>query len=167
MIDLGRPALHGESITVFFDHADPGRFYYLPDCPRLRLDADGRPELSLLKYRLDPELHEALGAGLLSLTVDLGVEQEQLDRIRRRIARQFSLNSKIVLSQVSTDAGTCELILIDQKATTGDGSPPRNPEGASDFGMVERILGSASPSLYGDNACTVRSRTVTRGCGFD
>ena len=81
MIDLGRPALHGESITVFFDHADPVRFYCLPDCPRLRLDADGRPELSLLKYRLDPELHEALGAGLLSLTVDLGVDQEQLDRI--------------------------------------------------------------------------------------
>ncbi len=166
MIDLGRTALHGESITVFFDHADPGRFYYLPDCPRLRLNADGLPELSLLKYRLDPELHDALGAGLLSLTVDLGVEQERLDRIRRRIARQFSLNSQIALSQISTDAGTCELILIDQKATTGDGSPARNPEGASGFGMVERILGSASPSLYGDNACTFEAVLSPEGVGL-
>src|SRR3954451_2885381 len=115
MIDLGRPALHGDSVTVFYDHADPGLFYYLPDCPRLRLNASGQPELSLLKYRLDPELHKALGAGLLSLTVDLGVEQERLDRVRKRIVRQFEMNSRITLSPVSADHGTCELILIDTK----------------------------------------------------
>ena len=166
MIDLGRPALHGESITVFFDHANPGRFYYFPDCPQLRCDAGGRPELSLLKYRLDPELHSALGAGLLSLTVDLGVEQERLDRIRRRIARQFSLNSQIALSPVSADTGTCELILIDQKTTTGDASSSPNRDGASSFGMVERILGSASPSLYGENACTFEAVLSPEGVGL-
>lgn len=151
MIDLGRPALNGEGVTLFCDHADAGRFYYLPDRPRLRIGSDGRPELSLLKYRLDPDLHKALGAGLLSLTVDLGVEPERLGRVRRRIARQMELNSQIVLSPVSADAGTCELILIDR---TSDDSIPGDAGGPTGSGMVERILGSASPSLYGDNACT-------------
>src|SRR5262245_21300317 len=144
MIDLGRPALHGEAITVFPDHADPGRFYYLPDCPRLRLDTPGQPELSLLKYRLDPALHTALGAGLLSLTVDLGVEQERLDRLKRRMVRQLELNSRISLSPVSTDAGSCELILIDRKVTTGDTPAPAPAGGATGFGMVEKILGAAA-----------------------
>jgi hypothetical protein len=94
------------------------------------------------------------------------VDQEQLDRVRRRIARQFSLNSQIALSPVSTDAGTCELILIDQKATTGDASPPQDRDGASGFGMVERILGSASPSLYGDNACTFEAVLSPEGVGL-
>ena len=71
MIDLSKPALHGEGVAVFFDHANPGLFYYLPDCPRLRTDTSGKPELSLLKYRLDPTIHKELGGGLLSLTVDL------------------------------------------------------------------------------------------------
>ena len=163
MIDLGRPALNGEGVTLFCDHADDGRFYYLPDRPRLRIDSEGRPELSLLKYRLDPNLHIALGAGLLSLTVDLGVEPERLDRLRRRIRRQMGLNSQMVLSPVSADAGTCELILID-RAT--DGSPSEGAGGGEGFGMVERILGSAAPSLYGDNACTFGAVLSAEGVGL-
>ncbi len=163
MIDLGRPALNGEGVTLFCDHADDGRFYYLPDRPRLRIDSEGRPELSLLKYRLDPNLHIALGAGLLSLTVDLGVEPERLDRLHRRIRRQMGLNSQMVLSPVSADAGTCELILID-RAT--DGSPSEGAGGGEGFGMVERILGSAAPSLYGDNACTFGAVLSAEGVGL-
>ena len=78
--------------------------YYLPDSPRIRIRRDGEPEMSLLKYRLDPALTSVLGAGLLSLTVDLGVEQERLDRLRRRVARDLTLNSRVSLSPVSCDA---------------------------------------------------------------
>ena len=105
---------------------------------------------------------------MLSLTVDLGVEPERLSRVRRRIARQMELNSQIVLSPVSADAGTCELILIDRTST--DDSPGAGGEGnlggATGFGMVERILGSASPSLYGDNACTFEAVLSPEGVGL-
>ena len=57
MIDLGRAPFHAEGVTLFPDHAEPGRFHYLPDGPRLRFsspegDREGEPELSLLKYLL-------------------------------------------------------------------------------------------------------------------
>jgi hypothetical protein len=160
MIDLGRPALNGEGVTLFYDHAQPGLFYYLPDLPRLRTRDDGLPELSLLKYRLDPELHKALGAGLLSLTVDLSVDQDRLARVSRRLSGQLDTDTKIVLAPVSADSGSCELILIDSSskpaAPPAGSAPatPATPQDAAGFGMVERILGSSTPSLYGDNACT-------------
>src|SRR5437899_2176718 len=124
MIDLGRPALNGEGVTLFYDHAQPGLFYYLPDRPRLRTGDNGQPELSLLKYRLDPELHKALGAGLLSLTVDLSVDQDRLTRITRRLAGQAGTDGRIVIAPVSADSGSCELILIDRTSKPAAAAHP-------------------------------------------
>jgi hypothetical protein len=175
MIDLGRPALNGEGVTLFYDHAQPGLFYYLPDRPRLRTKDSGQPELSLLKYRLDPELHKALGAGLLSLTVDLNVDQDRLNRLSRRLAGQLDTDAKIVIAPVSADSGSCELILIDRTSkppASGDTAgktapPPSQPDdGVTGFGMVERILGSSTPSLYGDNACTFEAVLSPEGVGL-
>lgn len=176
MIDLGRPALNGEGVTLFYDHAQPGFFYYLPDRPRLRTRDDGLPELSLLKYRLDPELHKALGAGLLSLTVDLNVDQDRLARVSRRLSGQLDTDTKIVLAPVSADSGSCELILIDSSSKPADPAPapaagsapptPGAPQDAAGFGMVERILGSSTPSLYGDNACTFEAVLSPEGVGL-
>lgn len=142
MIDLARAALHAEGVILFPDHADPRRFHYLPDSPRLRLHPDGSPELHLTKYRLDPALHESLGAGLLALTVDLAVDEQRLALLRTRISRHFEVE-RPVLAPVVADSGTVELALID----ASDAQP-------GDAGLVERILGAATPSLYGDNAAT-------------
>jgi hypothetical protein len=148
VIDLSKPALHAEGVAIFSDHADPALFHYVPDRPALRLDADGRPELSLLKYQLDPTLHEALGAGLLSLTVGLAVDEERLDRLRRRLAAHTGV-SGVTLGPIGAERGTCELILID-RASRDEGQPtPDEPEVG--FGLVERIIGAAAPSLYGTN----------------
>ena len=153
MIDLGRPPLHSEGITLFADHADPLRFYYVPDVPRLRRRGDGRPELSLLKYRLDPGAHQALGGGLLSFSVDLSVPQERLAALRTRISRHFGLSGTPQLGPIVADAGACELVLIDRSsaspaATSGS---PGSSDG-SDDDLIVRMLGGASPSLFGDNA---------------
>ena len=153
MIDLGRPALHGQGLTIFPDHANPALFYYLPDCPRLRRREDGTPELSLLKYQLDPTLHQALGAGMLGLTVDLGADDALLQGLRPRLRAQFGLDQPPVLQAVVADHGSCELIVIDKASTPSDASPS---PAASDAGpaLVERILGSGGPSLYGENAAS-------------
>jgi hypothetical protein len=163
MIDLGGVALHGEGLTFFPDHADPGRFHYLPDRPRIRTSPDGSPEISLLKYRLDPTLHAALGAGLLSVTVDLSVDPEILGKARRRLARHAGVASNPALTPVAADSGSCELTLIDR--TSAD---DRDATAAADagHGLVERILGTATPSLYGSNATTFQAVLSPEGVGL-
>jgi hypothetical protein len=170
MIDLGKPPLHGEGVAVFRDHANAGLFYYLPDSPRLRIDSNGKFELSLLKYRLDPSLNKDLGGGLLSLTVDLAVDDDSLAKVRKRIVSHLDTETELTLSPVSADSGSCELILIDQKsgsaapATAGPGTTAAPvPAGASGLGLVQRIMSSASPALYGDNACTFSAALSAEG----
>lgn len=164
MIDLGQPALYAEGVTLFRDHADPTLFHYLPGAPRLRRRDGGELELSLLKYRLDPELHRALGAGLLALTVDLGVDEERLDRVRRRAARAVGDGRPATLTPVAADSGSCELVLIDrasrdEAAPVGEPSPPSSPPS----NMVERILGASTPALYGSNAAAFQAVLSAEG----
>lgn len=153
MIDLGRPAFHAEGVTFFADHAASNTLHYVPDRPRLRTRADGTPELSLMKYRLDPALHDALGGGVLALTVDLYVEEERLQRLRGRAARALNLasGSDVRLVPVTADEGRCELILLD-RATRDETQPslPTTPRNE----LVERVLGATQPALFGLNAAT-------------
>jgi hypothetical protein len=151
MIDLARGALHALGVTLFPDHADPARFHYVPDGPRVSYRSDGTPELSLLKYQLDPALRQAVGGGLLSLTVDLGVSDDVLAQLRRKVAQQFSLDQPAQLSPVIVEDGSCDIIVIDKP---------------SDTGLVERVLGGGTPSLYGDEACTFMVVLDTNGASL-
>jgi hypothetical protein len=151
VIDLGRPAFHAEGVTLFADHAAANTLHYLPDRPRLRAGTDGLPELLLLKYRLDPALHQALGAGMLSLTVDLGVDETVLDNLRRRAAARFHLTGPATLVPVAADEGSCELVLIDRTSHDETSTPAPAADASA---LVPRILGGTAISLYGDNAAT-------------
>lgn len=161
MIDLGRPSLHGEGVTIFGDHAQSNRFYCLADRPRVRTSSDGVPELMLLKYRLDPTLHQALGAGLLSLTVDLGVEPTLLEKLRRRLSLRDGLSGPVEIGPVMAESGSCQLVLINRSLSDQDS----NTSAAAPFALVERILGAATPSLYGDNAATFQAVLSPEGVG--
>lgn len=155
MIDLGRPAFHAQGVTLFADHAEANTLHYLPDRPRLRMrgDDDNLPELSLLKYQLDERLHHALGAGLLSLTVDLGVDETVLESVGRRAAARFHLTGPVKLVPVTADSGTCELVLID-RASRDDAAAPADGTAPAAPGLVARIVGNTTPSLFGANAAT-------------
>ncbi|MEM7152829.1 MAG: hypothetical protein AAF799_08300 [Myxococcota bacterium] len=137
MIDLGRPALTALGVTLFPDHADPGLFHYLPDRPSL-VWRDDEPELRLVKYRLDPELHQVLGGGLLSFMVDLRVDEEVLSSLRSRLLTRFDLDELPTLVPVAADQGQCRLVVMDRA---------NDQEGESI--LTERILGAVAPSLYG------------------
>jgi hypothetical protein len=158
MIDLGRAPLHAEGVTLFFDHADAFRFHFLPDSPRLRLRENGEPELTLLKYRLDPALHRLLGAGLLSLTVDLFVDDDRLKRLARKLAGRLGLEQTPVLAPVAAESGSCELVLIDRSSAGAE-----SPDSPS---LVARIFGAASPSLYGTNAATFHAVLDAEGASL-
>lgn len=151
MIDLGRAPLHAFGVTVFCDHADATRFHYVSDAPRLRTTDAGTPELSLLKYQLDPTLHQALGGGLLSLTVDLSVPDDVLKRLAGRLAQQYSLPKPAQLSPVVVEDGNVDVVVVDKP---------------SDTGLVQRVLGGGAPSLYGGEACTVMAVLAADGVGL-
>lgn len=51
MLDAGRAPERLGALTLFHDHADARRRYLLPDAPRLALDAQQVPQLSLLLFR--------------------------------------------------------------------------------------------------------------------
>jgi len=146
VIDLGKPALHSDGVTVFADHADAGRFHYLPDAPRLRTTADGQPELRLLRYRVDQDARAVLGSGLLALTVDLGVADDRLARLRSRLAARTG-RSGITLAPVSAESGRADVVLLG--SSTADGAPAGT---AATF--VVRPLAAGSPMLHGDKAAT-------------
>ena len=148
MIDLSRPALHAEGVTVFPDHADPALFHYLPDAPRLSLRADGTPELSLLKYQLDPSLNQALGAGMLALTVDIGVDDAVLAKLTGRLRAQFSLDKAPVVSPVQADSGSCDLIVINKDSEIGYAArrqrPQTRPPSWSGYWAAARLRSTAT-----------------------
>ncbi len=183
MIDLGKSPMYALGVTLFGDHADPGLFHYLPASPRLRRDDEGQPELGLLKYRLDPMLHDVLGGGLLSFTVDLAVDEEVLSALRSRLMTHFDLSEPARLVPVAADEGSCRLLLLDRSSSedqpaegdgtdTGEGDDGGGEEaddaagaGAGALHLVERILGETAPSLYGNNAATFMAVLSREGAG--
>jgi hypothetical protein len=154
LIDLGRPALHADGVTLFADHASANTFHYLPDRPRLRTGADGLPDLVLLKYRLDQALHAALGAGMLSFTVDLGVDDTVLASLQRKAASTFRLSGPAVLRPVGADQGSCMLAIIDRSSLAAAPAPGEAAASPTKSSLVPHIINGTAPSLYGDNAAT-------------
>ncbi|MET0694112.1 MAG: hypothetical protein ABWY56_09275, partial [Propionibacteriaceae bacterium] len=168
MIDLGQPALHADGITVFADHADLRTFHYVPDTPQLRVTADGEPELSLLKYRVPDAAAAALGQGLLSVTVDLGVADARLARLRSKLAARTGL-SGLTLSPVSAESARADISLLG--SSTADVGPvtapteppgPTNPPDPSDRAAPSGGTDAPVPSPAPAASCVVNGAGAER-----
>lgn len=151
MIDLGRPPLSALGVTLFPDHEDPNLFHYLAERPSL-VWKDDDPQLRLVKYRLDPELHAVLGGGLLSFSVDLRVDDERLGKLRSRLLTRFDLDELPTLVPVAADQGECRLVVMDRQD---------DQEGESV--LTERILGAVAPSLFGQQTATFMAVVSAEG----
>lgn len=145
--------LHG--LTIFRDYNTPTRFYYMPRSPRLSSDG-GAPAFQLLIYRRDitdnPDFREGdrPGGGFLTMTVDLGVPAGTLDAVRGELGSRVS-GGTVELVAVPFEEGSIRVSALGTSSTpaTGEEPPPGETERGPRF--VEEILGSAKPSLYGDN----------------
>ncbi|MET0406288.1 MAG: hypothetical protein ABW123_27970 [Cystobacter sp.] len=154
-------------VPVFRDHADPDQFWYLP--PRVALarrDDNGRAVFSFISYR-DPE---GKGGGFLSFEVSLSLPKSLQQRIESRLKKDWSENPRLTL--VPFTDGTVKAIALDaqsgpmdakndaqapQTATTTDPasearSGPAAGQEQSGSKLIHKVLGSAKPSLYGDNS---------------
>src|SRR6185503_19576858 len=129
------------ALTLYADHASPSTFHYLPGSPRL-LSTPGRAGAQLIRYRGGAAHRpDDLGGGLLALDVHLGIDAQTLDEVRRTL--QQRVQDVVSLVPVTFAEGQVRLAMlcVDSRAPS-DGRP------AASF-LVERIIGTAMPSLFG------------------
>lgn len=150
MLYLKPPYHIFEGVVVYADHANDRQFYYMPGVPKLStgIDASGRelPFIQLLKYRGD-----TLQGGFLNLEVNLGIEQEKIDKIAIKLRAIYQLDDTPLMSPILIESGEVKLIALGAESPDpdpDDGAPP-DDEPLSRF--VEEINQAASPALYGDN----------------
>ena len=145
--------LHG--LTIYRDYNTPSLYYYMPRSPRLSTDG-GAQAFQLLIYRRDitdnPDFQagDRPGGGFLTMTVDLGVPKATLDKVRSELSSRIS-GGEVDLVAVPFEEGSVRVSTLGTSSAPSDGEQP--PPGVIDRGprFVEEILGSAKPSLYGDN----------------
>jgi len=132
-------------LTVYRDHASAQTFYYLPRAPRVVVEGD-RAGLELIRYR------GAESGGFLSLDVDLAVAAETVDSARSELASRAGREVDL-LPVLPREGGVRLSVLGVEQEPAGAGAAGGEEAGAGDDPggplLVERILASAAPSLYG------------------
>ena len=159
-------AVQIEGLTLFQDFSDPNLYHYLPDHPEIA--REGRdPLFQLLLYREeiadDPAFAagQDRGGGFLTMTVDLKVPQAKLDAVQAALS---SSGGEIRLVPVDFEGGKVRVTSLGTSG--GSASGTRSPDAedeATPPGFVEEILGSSTPSLYGDNRAVFSLELSSQG----
>lgn len=150
MQQLGARTLTVDGVTVFSDHADPNQFWYLPAPVALAKRAlDGRPALTMIKFRPAAVAGGAKGGGFTTFEVNLKLPEDTERSIRSQLRRLPGVTRTVTLSAVPFDEGTVRCIALDLEGSGGTAAPANLPPGT--FRAVEAIRGAAQPSLAGDN----------------
>jgi hypothetical protein len=139
---LDKPVRVGE-LTVFPDIGNPNNYYYLPDKPKLGLDASGRPQFSFLRYVQNTRTgadqaaaREGDGGGIIHAVIQLNVSNTQLNEAKAAL-RRINPNG-VIQGPIIYNGGTISLI-----------SSVMNPEG----GLAQKVLGiGKAPILDGSKA---------------
>jgi hypothetical protein len=123
-------------VSVFPDDRIPGGFYSLPDCPRLALDDQQRPQMRLILYSKQERSKFQVTGGLVAITTSLGLYESE--RRRLTVAMQAKVhreNPGVVLSWL-------QMIWM---------------KGQCDLWLTKEIQLKAEPSLFGDNSCVFQA----------
>ncbi len=156
MLYLNPPFPMINGVSLFPDHLDEHLFYYLPLAPKLTLRQDAAsgariPQIQLVKYR-----GEAGNGGFLNFDVNVGVEGEALDEIRRELKRMLRLRQTPVLSPAPLVDGTVKMMLFGKQSATGENGGDGDGDGDGDGGgdgpkFVVKIDQHAKPARDGNN----------------
>ena len=155
MLYLDSPIGLIKGLVIYRDHQDQSLFYYVSERPRLARN-DGVPEFVYLKYKrditdnpnFDPETKESLGGGFLAFTVDLGVDEDQLNEVKQELSK-FA-DGDVKLAPVQFRKGAVRLS-ISKDAADAPNAAADEPKG---FKFFEEVYGTTKPSLIGDNRAT-------------
>lgn len=162
MLNLAPPQLQFGRMVIFADHADPNQFYFFPNFPHVAKTDEGKPAISLVifKENLDelPEDGED-AVGFLSLDVDLSFTEDEVKEARAFVRSELQRFDDVKLSPVFFRRGSAKLLLLDAK--TPEPGRETAPEARTPF--VTKLLGTASPSLFGDNRAIFQAMLSKKG----
>jgi hypothetical protein len=142
-------ALGEQNMLLFPDFSDPEQFYVLPNNPHVAKLDDGSPAIGL--HVFFPDLStvpddKSDAVAFLSLDVDLSWPAESIEQAASRLQVLDNLPRKPRLTPIFFRSGKVKLMLLD--AVTPE---PGETETETPTRFVTKILGSSSPSLFGDN----------------
>ena len=157
---------------VYRDDVAPLAHYVMPHFPKIALDENGKPIFSLVWYRRDvgqlteEERRNRLGGGILTLSTELAVTEEQLSELRTTLAGQPHLSGilqttfngdqrklaeSLAIATVPIKEGTVGISLLGE--TTGStGEFVSNLVGVGRVSMVGRQRASFMAKLTQDGA---------------
>ncbi len=139
-----------EGVTVFADHAREDVFHYAPAMPKITTVFDPAvnrdiPQIQLLKFR-----GEAGTGGFLNFSVDLAVDEDRLDAVRRRLKQMHELRDDPIMSPMLFEDGTVKLLILG--AASGDADADDEGDGgAEERRFVVKADHHSKPALFGAN----------------
>jgi hypothetical protein len=148
-----------DGVSLFPDHEDRRKYYFLPMMPHLTMvrDASGKvlPQIQLIEYE-----GAAGTGGFINFDVNLGVDPDKLTEVAAKLKRQVGLADDPLLMPVQFVDGTVKLFILgtqspDQAAAAkppaGAVSATGQPDGPR---FVIKIQNAAKPSLFNENQAT-------------
>jgi hypothetical protein len=141
-----------DGLTLFADHAAPETFHYVAGAPRLVVPGD-RPALQVIRYRGLGD-----GGGLLLVEAELSTAPADLAAAARAIESRTGRVPALV--PVLFDAGAVRLTVLGVGGPAADDESP--PSGVATR-LVERVVGTATPSLLGAARASFAVRLTAEG----
>jgi hypothetical protein len=143
MLALGTGMQTVKGVTVFPDHADPDQYWALPAHLAIaRRPADDWPQFSFLRFKRAATAEGVEGGGFLMFTVELALPEQ----IEREIRSQLPAGARLTV--VPFDSGSVECVALNLQ---GPGGTTATVSDKGTFVAVQQILGSRTPSLFGNN----------------
>ena len=137
-------------LSVFADHLSPTTFHYLPGAPRV-VRQEGRPGVQLLRYR------GANSGGLLLLDVDLSHDHATMETARTFLSGKYGA---VDLVPVTFREGTVRLVALGVDSSAGTDTAE------SRTFLVENVMGSTTPALFGTGRAIFSARLSAEGASL-
>jgi hypothetical protein len=164
MLYLDPPYYAVDDIVLFPDHLNkeagndkPLQFYYAPVTPHLSQNESGW-QLRLFKFADDSPTAPKDG-GLLNLQVELGISEEQRQKIIKEMAQHLKVpEARVQLSPVMFEAGDVQMFVLD-----GFSAKQNTPRASDAF--VKQIEGT-KPALHSNNQALFSVMLSPKGATF-
>ncbi|MEU1973665.1 hypothetical protein ABZ477_18560 [Microbacterium sp. NPDC019599] len=169
MLYLNPPYYVIDGVSLMPDHEDPLQFYFMPMSPHLSVMQEGElriPKIQVIKFtgRPTPDA-DIVSGGFLDFDCNLGIDPERLAAIADQLRGEAGLSDLPRLAPVPLIGGTVRMMLFGKESPKEETGLPgrREEEEIAGPQFVQKIVHSASPSLYGDNQAAFSVRLDQEG----
>lgn len=169
MLYLNPPYYVIDGVSLMPDHEDELQYYFMPMSPHLSVMQEGDlriPKIQVIKFtgRPTPE-SDVVSGGFLDFDCNLGIDPERLAAIADQLRGEAGLSGTPRLAPVPLIGGTVRMMLFGKESPKEETGLPggRDEDEVPGPQFVQKIVHSASPSLYGDNQAAFSVRLDQAG----